>query len=60
MGRGFNGGWVSLRAPNMHSMSSQRWPMHVQGQGEHVHCSSHSCIVLSRGLELWFIALVSV
>ena len=32
------GGWVLLRAPRTHRMSSLRWIMHVHGVREHMHC----------------------
>lgn len=55
------GRWLSLGAPIIRRrMSSLRQAMHVHGLVLHVHSSSHSGTVMSCGLDVCALALVSV
>jgi hypothetical protein len=49
-----------MGAPSTHNMSSLSLAKHVHGRVEHVHWSNHSGTMMSWGLELWLLALMSV
>ena len=51
---------MSVGAPSTHSMCGLSLARHVHGVVGHVHWSSHCGIVLSYGLEFWWVAFTSV
>ena len=52
-GEGLSEGWLSLRAPSMHSMSSQRWTRYVHGLGSLYTLAIHVPCYLVDLLSHW-------
>ena len=56
----WEGGWLYVGTPNMHTMFALGLARHVHGIVGHVHWSSHCGIMMSYGLEFWLHALMHV